>query len=531
LWRPEEGEILVADRRLAARAPRFAVVYATVYRLPAFHRFHGAVFPIAQYRGFDAVGVMEAVIEHLKGPGPNEDRRGWLIANAGRVMEALTHTALARNQKTLELSDAVIGIANYNAAGDIDECVSKLDERDDVLRDEPGDEDFDAGFDEVWDWFKNPTIESGGGGHADVVIGRVLLGDGIWRLKASGAKNLAELRERFEKLMGPEVTFESQRLDDIRPQGLKLKPELAVTKLVESASSISLESSRPVQLKPGETTEDLQARMLADYDRKFLEDSIPALDGMTPRQAAASPTHRGKLIALMKERIRGLDERNLQTGRNDSIEWMVEELGLKEIGFPAPPARAIPAEYGEENDGDGLEEDDEFDDLPPAPRLPDGPLSGDEIAERLVKVGMTLDTPEEHIRALRRAGGTGTVDLEAALGDFLTEDEFSAGLMLVTKASFVMVPPGHRFPPVDMGRVYDELKEYVELLRRAKSPKAMLDPAPRSRQPTLVACMSVMLIDSPRNLMRLESAFTISAFLTAYTNELDRQLRSQGREG
>ena len=53
----------------------------------------------------------------------------------------------------------------------------------------------------------------------------------------------------------------------------------------------------------------------------------------------------------------------------------------------------------------------------------------------------------------------------------------------------------------------------------------MLDPGAPSRQPTLVACMSAMLVDKPRQVMRPESAFTISAFLMAYTNELDRQLR------
>ncbi len=40
-------------------------------------------------------------------------------------------------------------------------------------------------------------------------------------------------------------------------------------------------------------------RFIRDYERKWLDESIPALAGHTPRQAAADPTRRGDLIRLL----------------------------------------------------------------------------------------------------------------------------------------------------------------------------------------------------------------------------------------
>src|SRR5205823_4611227 len=161
------------------------------------HRFHGGTFDIPHYTQFEPLEVMEAVIEHLSGPKPGEEqRRAWLIENACLVEEVLRHTALARNRQMLLLSDAVIGKANYIATGKADACVAKLERRDDVLPDEPSDEDLDHGFNDAWDWFEKSVQQQVQSEHRqpDVLLGRILLGEDRWRLNATGSKRLAELR-------------------------------------------------------------------------------------------------------------------------------------------------------------------------------------------------------------------------------------------------------------------------------------------------------------------------------------------------
>ena len=41
------------------------------------------------------------------------------------------------------------------------------------------------------------------------------------------------------------------------------------------------------------------AAYIAEYERTWLDEPVPALGGVTPREAAADPTRRGDLIALL----------------------------------------------------------------------------------------------------------------------------------------------------------------------------------------------------------------------------------------
>ncbi|HXP60100.1 MAG TPA: hypothetical protein VN829_06385 [Dongiaceae bacterium] len=103
-------------------------------------------------------------------------------------------------------------------------------------------------------------------------------------------------------------------------------------KLVFTASQVPV-STEPAS--PGTRAADFERQR----DREFLDAPIPALEGKTPRQAAADPAFREPLRRLMKSRISATDQRNLETGRNDDVNWLVRELGLTEILFDPPPLR------------------------------------------------------------------------------------------------------------------------------------------------------------------------------------------------
>ena len=132
----------------------------------------------------------------------------------------------------------------------------------------------------------------------------------------------------------------------------------------------------------------------AAMDREFLEHPVPALDGETPRAAAKNPALRAKLLRLMKNRVRATDERNLDTGSDQDMNWMLRELQLDEILFDAPPAGRQSKAFttGALADGELPLPDDEADetvaypmnpDLPPAPPLPKRPFTDVEIEKRL----------------------------------------------------------------------------------------------------------------------------------------------------
>ena len=79
--------------------------------------------------------------------------------------------------------------------------------------------------------------------------------------------------------------------------------------------------------------------MFRMQDQKFLDDSIPALDGATPREAARDPNLLPRLKLLLKQRIHGTDQMNLRTGASYNPRWYIEELGVTGLSLAMPPTR------------------------------------------------------------------------------------------------------------------------------------------------------------------------------------------------
>lgn len=79
----------------------------------------------------------------------------------------------------------------------------------------------------------------------------------------------------------------------------------------------------------------VEQQVLADYYeqtyRKFPDERVPTLGGMTPRAAARDPSMRQHLIAVMKTHLHGLDELKRDRGVAVDIGWLLDELGLPEL--------------------------------------------------------------------------------------------------------------------------------------------------------------------------------------------------------
>jgi hypothetical protein len=81
-------------------------------------------------------------------------------------------------------------------------------------------------------------------------------------------------------------------LDDSR------RPVRDVREAAELAKHLPLAGESALDPDDPELAAMLDA-VIRDYETKWLDESIPALDGHTPRQAADDPTRRGDLIKLL----------------------------------------------------------------------------------------------------------------------------------------------------------------------------------------------------------------------------------------
>jgi hypothetical protein len=366
----------------------------------------------------------------------------------------------------------------------------------------------------------------------------VLLGQSHCRLESIGRERLGRLRQQFEKALGERTRFVSERFDDLPSTSAEKEPPpnmaLIPPKLLQEPSKIMIGSSRLEMPRAAVTPAEVEAEARARHYRSFLENPVPALDGLTPRQAAQDPARRPKLIRLLKQWVREHDEENLRTGRNDDINWLLRELGLVEIIFDPPPPRAIPPSYdapGEdaEEDIEAFIDDNDF----PRPVLPPKPLSEDEVLARLDALHEEFATAEDALEYLEACDSNFMDDAASLCEEVLNPEEFNLFAPCLMEARLALVPSGFREPALDFDRLLDNFGKTLDKFSKAKQDpdtRQIRELLNKSRQPCLVEGLVLTLLqaigETPQERRPSPPAQLVMILtLKHMIDELDRSIR------
>lgn len=352
--------ILLMDCAFAASACRFSTILTLVARSPFFYRLHTAGVPLPEITGFSPLEIITTIARHRKGPKTRDAIRPWLFENLLPIVESLSAIQITRQVESFRNMDAAYSKTEYNICGSREEIIRLLDDVEDTHREDPPDENAAEGFVEEWVWTEPSNLFGAG----LAVLGLILLHqeDRI-RLETTSAKQRDAIRPRLEELLKGQIKFTKQRTDDLSKQmlnrqNLQYDKSLVPKKLLKNPAQIK---NSCTCLPPGHenfSQTEMEERMLAEFDRTFLDAPIPALKNKTPREAATLPALRPVLIQLMKQHVCCRDEHNLQNGTRIDINKTIRKLGLDEIDFPAPPLRAIPASARDNDFGEDFDEDD-----------------------------------------------------------------------------------------------------------------------------------------------------------------------------
>jgi len=486
--------MIFRDRMLARTVNRFTVLLTWICPLPHYWRLSGTANHIPELGQFPAPEIIREIVAHLGGPVTEPEIRLWLAEHLPQFVTALHAVSHARHQLMLAGIDAKWGAARYELQAPFAQCRDRLDALSDVSPDDLTNAEMDEGLAEARVWFEpepgHPSLTTVQG---RIVLGRVLLGQAQWRLETLGAEKLSRLRSRFESHLGERVRFVSERIEDLggrlAAQGPAVDASLVPPRLLENPGQMVMASSRVPAPPPGRSQAGAENDLLQAMERAFLADHIPALDHRTPREAAQDPLLRPKLIQLIKQRVRSHDERNLASGRTDDINWLLQELGLTEILFDAPPLRPLPPPPQLQSppgppppplpDFKWLDEDDweapvAVDPLrPPAPSLPREPLTAGEAFARTTATLTRFDSIEDAEDELLASGSTLLDDLEDLTLDSLSEADFSLALPFLLQTWFALVPFGCRAPEI----LYDHFAETLAANGIALE-QALLAPTP-----------------------------------------------------
>jgi hypothetical protein len=434
---------------------------------------------------------MTEIVRHLGGPENHALWAEWLGLNFARFSQALNSVVFARREQMFAGLDVECVKAVYELRQPFARCRNILDDIPAVVEEDLADGERDEGFAEARVWFDDASetlIKD-----ALPILGRVLLGQTYWRLEAIGLQKYHRLRELFENALREEVLFSGERREDILSQMRAKEPAydrgLVPPRLLEGPSKLSIASHRvPASGNSGSPFE-MESKWTKDQAQAWLDQSVPMFDGKTPREASRDPLLRQKLVRLLKDRIRAADQKNLEEGRSDDLNWLAVELGLNEIVFDPPPVRApiIPWEAI----GTDLPE------LKPWPKPPPGPFTPSECMDRLEAGPRRFPDLVAAINAMNDAGGFLNEDVLEVTGSYFTDEELDILEAQLTRVWFAFVPPGYFGPDIELEEIEWAFREQLASLTSAGKNKkpfthAMLD---ASAQPNLLAATIASLID------------------------------------
>ena len=333
--------------------------------------------------------------------------------------------------------------------------------------------------------------------------------------------------ERFDQALGAVALARQQATN-----AGKFDPALVPPALLSDTPELVLTTNR--DKVPSRAIPDTVAAagIICNREQGILDQPIPLLDSQTPRAAALDPALRPKLLQWMKFWISQTDRHNLETGRNDDINWMVRELGLDELLFEPPPARPRqPSAYnGTGEDEEGLPP---YLALPDPPALPNRRWTKAEAMELFDRATGTFASAPDGANYFRQLRYPLFVALNDLLGQYLNDDEI---VSLFRSASWIVLcyaPRSTRPPEFSPENLEDKVNRQLAEIARwtdAGFEKASSGWLEQRRQPELmilVLAVTLKLIEKAplKTQFRGGAQPVIIAALGAVMDTLDEAAR------
>lgn len=339
----------IVDQNLLGVANRFQVCLMYTYPTPHFNRVFGSAPTLNDpSSNMSHAEEFEAILNHLGCEDHEaEKKRKWCLQHAPQIEAAFTSLNQMRLKKRFEATDAGTFERIYTLNAKPGYCMSKLEKRKEIEISSSDDTDGRAAnVIAHYAWYAPESADYTAAELEDaetcVHWGNVsIIADSHLKIECFSKKTFEWLSEKIEKIMGTSIEFESELQHDLaKLQAEKITiehPEWVPISLLEEESGFSFNTYRHEQ--PHASVSELQEHFLSDYYQKVLDEPLPALEGITPREAARSqdPKHRSQLISWVKGIIRSTDQHYLQSGAFTEMDWIFDELQLPELRCNANP--------------------------------------------------------------------------------------------------------------------------------------------------------------------------------------------------
>jgi len=337
---PERGNFILIDRATAARSVRFTRMMTWLAHYPHFSRIANNGVELSDL-------VFTEFMDSLRDAFRKENRKhkelsikDYLSQNFGVFGSLIYDLSREKSIAALKRMDLHQCRAIYKIKGNYAEIKAVLDKYPDFEQRERHPDEQDVPGVYYYSWLrrgqskaleKNMPAHFRHGQEKDEGVGTVgnirlfpdkLIVEAFTKQKHSFAKRMVR------KFFGENLLLQNEVVVDLAKQQAGKMDDDYESYAQEIISN--KEKSDPKEIPP-EVERELMQKFYKRHYAIFLDDKIPALDEMTPRAAAADPQMRPKLIELMKQHLKGIEQQNKDRGLDLNINWVLDELVLPEL--------------------------------------------------------------------------------------------------------------------------------------------------------------------------------------------------------
>lgn len=332
------GKVILLDRNTAARAVRFTRLFTWFTHYPYFSRpeNNGVEIPDSIFAEFMELAEQKFTRESKKRPGLT--LKDYLSEDFGVFCGLIYELARDKSVAALERMDFHQCKAVYRIEGKFDEIKTILDTYPDFrARERNTDEEpMEGAF--YYSWMRRGESKSlekemiAAFQHDDEsqgvgVMGNVTLCPGMIIMEVFSRQKFEFAKKIFKKYFNKAIALQKEMVVDLAK---KLAGKIEND---DEFPGISLAEAPETRSDP--IPAEVERKLLQDFYKtryeNFMDEQIPALNNMTPRQAAKDPRMRTMLIDLMKIHLKGIEKQNKEKDLGINIDKVLEELHLKEL--------------------------------------------------------------------------------------------------------------------------------------------------------------------------------------------------------
>jgi len=356
---PDTPPFQILDRGVATQTVRFSRVFTWLFRYPHFCRVGANAIEIPSTTWPDWRAAIAERYQRARDPRPDLTLPDFLAESIVESAGLITSLSEAYHQQVLANLDFHHCIALYRFSAPQSEIEQVFQSRPDFALATESQTGSGPHPLATYTWlcrgesaaFDSASTASGGlrldsSVEGVTVLGHARLFKGNVVFETLSKRKDTFMRQMIERYFGTALTLDTESVRDFATimaererreralasaQGLAYGPDAAEPAQPEPAPAETADAESGTEPISHETRQQALAEQHRQHYVSFLDKSLEARDGSTPRAAAADPAQRPRLIEVMKQHIHGVEQRNRESGLDLELDWVIEELGLREL--------------------------------------------------------------------------------------------------------------------------------------------------------------------------------------------------------